>query len=185
MQVAAVILAAGASSRFGAPKQLARIGGRTMLEAVATTAHAAGLGPVIAVVPPGLTVPADVVPELNDDPAAGMSRSLRLGLAAVPGEVQAAVILLGDQPTLRPASIRQLLEAAGPNRPVIAANAGGRIGPPVLLRREAFVLAEDARGDEGLRAILARRPELVITVDVGEHAPDIDTPADLERLVDR
>lgn len=183
MQVAAVVLAAGTSSRFGAPKQLSRIGSGTMLEAVTTAAHAAGLDPVIAVVPPGLAVPADVVPDLNDNPAAGMSRSLRLGLAAVPGEVQAAVVLLGDQPTLPPASIRRLLEAAGPNRPVIAASAGGRIGPPVLLRREAFALAEEARGDEGLRAILARRPELVTTVDVGEHAPDVDTPGDLARLV--
>ena len=184
MQIAAVILAAGASSRFGSPKQLAAVGERTMLEAVTATAHQAGLDPVIAVVPQGLAVPADVVPEVNDNPGAGMSRSLRLGLAAVPAEVQAAVILLGDQPTLPPASIRRLLEAAAPNRPVIAASAGGRIGPPVLLLREAFSLAEEARGDEGLRAILARRPDLVTAVDVGQHAPDVDTPADLERLMD-
>jgi molybdenum cofactor cytidylyltransferase len=182
MQVAAVILAAGASSRFGSPKQLARIGGRTMLEAVTRIAHEAGLDPVIAVVPPGLAVPADVVPELNDRPAEGMSRSLRLGLAAVPPEVDAAVILLGDQPTLRSASIRRLVDAADPSHPVIAASADGRIGPPVLLRREAFALAQDASGDEGLRTILAHNPERVTAIEIGEHAPDVDTPADLDRL---
>jgi CTP:molybdopterin cytidylyltransferase MocA len=182
MQVAAVVLAAGASSRFGSPKQLARIGDKTMLEAVAATAHEAGLDPVIAVVPPALAVPPDVVPEINDRPADGMSRSLRLGLAAVPAEVNAAVVLLGDQPTLSAATIRLLLEAAGPARQVVAATADGRIGPPVLVRREAFALAQDVIGDEGLRTILARNADLVTTVDIGEHVPDVDTPADLARL---
>jgi molybdenum cofactor cytidylyltransferase len=184
MQTAAVVLAAGASSRFGSPKQLARIGDRTMLEAVTATAREAGLDPVIAVVPPALAVPADVVPELNDRPGEGMSRSLRLGLAAVPAEVHAAVILLGDQPTMRAATIRALLEAAGPAKPVVAASADGRIGTPVLLRREAFGLADDVSGDEGLRTILARHADLVTLVDVGEHAPDVDTQAELEGLVD-
>ena len=57
MKTAAVILAAGASTRFGSPKQLARIGGRTLLEQVVATARAAGLDPVVAVVPPASTPP--------------------------------------------------------------------------------------------------------------------------------
>ena len=184
MQVGAVILAAGASSRFGSPKQLARVGSCTMLEAVIATAHEAGLDPVIAVVPPGIAVPPDVVPEINAAPERGLSHSLRLGLAALPPEIGAAVVLLGDQPTLRAATVREIVDAAHAGGPIVAATVGGRIGPPVLVRREAFGLAEHARGDEGLRSILARRPELVTAVDVGRHAPDVDTPADLERLVD-
>jgi CTP:molybdopterin cytidylyltransferase MocA len=181
-RVAAVILAAGASSRFGTPKQLARIGGRTMLEAVVDAAAAAGLSPVLAVVPPGMAVPPNVVPELNPHPEAGLGRSLQLGLAAVPVEqADAAVILLGDQPTVSPAAIRSLLEAGG-DRPLVASSADGRIGPPVLIRREAFRLAEQLVGDVGLREILAERPELVTTVEVGEHPPDVDTPEDLARL---
>jgi len=182
MQTAAVILAAGTSTRFGSPKQLARVGEGTMLDAVVQIAHDAGLGPVIAVVPPGIAVPLSVVPEINDAPSEGLSRSLRLGLAAVPAEVDAAVVLLGDQPTLAPATIRTLLEAGRSGRPVVAARADGRIGPPVLLRREAFALAAEASGDEGLRSILARHPELVTEVEVTEHAPDVDTPADLSRI---
>ena len=100
MQVAAIILAAGAATRFGSPKQLARIGERTMLESVVDLARRTELRPILVVVPPGLAVPADVVPVVNGEPAAGLSRSLRMGLAAVPAEVGAAVILLGDQPTM-------------------------------------------------------------------------------------
>lgn len=181
MQTAAVILAAGASTRYGSPKQAARFGERTMLEAVVAVADAAGLRPVMAVVPSGVTVPRNVVSVINDDPGAGMSLSLRLGLAAVPPDADAAVILLGDQPTLDPSVIARLLGDEGV-RPVVAADAEGRIGPPVLIRRAAFWLADDATGDDGLRNVLASHPELVTMVPVPAHAPDIDTPADLERL---
>jgi molybdenum cofactor cytidylyltransferase len=181
MQTAAVILAAGASTRFGSPKQLAQIGDRTMLAWVIDVAREAGLAPIIAVVPPGIAVPPDVVPVVNTDPAAGLSRSLSLGVAAVPPDVDAAVILLGDQPTLSVDAVRTVVRAAGGDRPVVAARADGRFGPPVLLSRDAFGLAHEASGDEGLRTMLADHPELVTPVDVGEHAPDVDVPADLER----
>jgi len=182
MRIAAVILAAGASTRFGSPKQLVPLGSGTMLEAVVEVARAAGLKPVLAVVPPGLAVPPEVVPEINDAPEEGMSRSLRRGLAAVPPDADGAVVLLGDQPTLSVATIRAVLDAARSDRPVVAAQAAGRIGPPVLLMRDAFGLAEEAIGDAGLRTILANHPELVTPVEVGEHAPDVDTPADLAAL---
>jgi len=181
MHTAAVILAAGASTRYGSPKQAARIGERTMLEAVVATADTAGLRPIIAVVPSGVAVPRDVVTVINDDPGAGMSESLRLGLATVPPDADAAVILLGDQPTLDPSVIGRLLADQGV-RPVVAAHAEGRIGPPVLIRRAAFWLADGATGDDGLRNVLAGHPELVTMVPVSAHAPDVDTPADLERL---
>ena len=87
MSTAAVILAAGASKRFGSPKQLARIGGRTLVERAVDTARAADLSPVIVVIPPGIAVPAGVETVVNDDPSAGQSRSLRLGLAALGPEV--------------------------------------------------------------------------------------------------
>ena len=186
MQAAAVILAAGASTRFGSPKQLARIGDRTMLETVVELAVAAGLAPIIAVLPPGLAPPSGVIPVVNADPDAGLSRSLRMGIAAVPVEVGSAVILLGDQPTVSIRTLEALLEvAAVTERPVVAAHATGRIGPPVVLSRAAFELAEAATGDEGLRRLLDESPHLVATVEVGEHALDVDTPADLATLADR
>ena len=182
MRIAALVLAAGASTRFGSPKQLARIGDRTMLASVIDTAREANLTPILVIVPPGIAVPSDVVPLVNTDPTAGLSRSLRMGIAAVPPDVGAAVILLGDQPTLTAETIRVVVGAARGDRPVVAARADGRLGPPILLLREAFRLTHQASGDEGLRSILTDYAQLVTPVDVAAHPPDVDTPADLAAL---
>jgi molybdenum cofactor cytidylyltransferase len=181
-RVAAVILAAGGSTRFGSPKQLATVGDRTMLERVVDVARAAGLAPIVVVLPGVVSAPDDVLAVVNDRSREGLSRSLRLGIAALDSDVAAAVILLGDQPTVPPAWVAALrLQSLG-ERPVVVMRAEGRIGPPVLLRREAFGLVEEATGDEGLGPTLGRHPELVAHIDVAEHAPDVDTPEDLERL---
>jgi CTP:molybdopterin cytidylyltransferase MocA len=185
MQIAAVILAAGESRRFGSAKHLVRIGGRSMLELVAEAAHEAGLDPVIAVVPPGLSVPPDVVPEINGSPESGLSLSLRLGLAAVPAEIDGALVLLGDQPAVKPGHLRTLIEAIRGDRRVIATRADGHLAPPVLLTRSAFHLADTVQGDEGLRSILVDQPEVVTPVDVEGHVPDIDTREDLEAATER
>lgn len=184
MQIAAVILAAGASRRFGSPKQLVRIGGRTMLELVADTARRAGLDPIVAVVPPAVAVPAGVVARWNDAPAEGLSRSLWLGLDAVPAGIDGAIILLGDQPGVSTDTLLRLVAAGAGDRSLAAASAAGRVGPPVLLRREAFGLAREAVGDEGLRSVLGRNRDLVTTVPVQAHAADVDTVADLHALTE-
>lgn len=181
--VAAVILAAGASTRFGSPKQLARIGTRTMLEAVVDAAHAAGLAPVLAVVPSSVAVPPEAVAVPNDEAQLGLSRSLRLGMDAVPHDVAAAVILLGDQPTVDPAHLRRLLARRG-ERPVVATAAAGIVGPPVLVERRAFDTVGQATGDAGLRQTLIDHPELVARVEASGHPPDVDVPADLEALTE-
>ncbi len=181
MQAAAVILAAGASTRFGSPKQLALIDSRRMLDIVAATAAAAGLRPVLAVVPPKLDVPDDVVPVINDRPQEGISRSIRLGLAAVPVEVGAAVILLGDEPLLTIAAISDVVAAAADGAGIVATRAGDRLGPPVLMRRDRFTLADAAHGDEGLGTLLKGEAGIV-EVDAQQEPVDIDTPADLERM---
>jgi molybdenum cofactor cytidylyltransferase len=180
--VAAVILAAGASTRFGSPKQLARVGERTMLETVVAIAREAGLDPILAVVPTGLAVPADAVPVPNHAPGRGMSRSLQLGIGALPPEVVAAVILLGDQPTLAVASVRAIVAARGA-RPIIAASSDGLVLPPVLIERSAFAIVEGLHGDIGLRELIRSDPELVHIVNVETVPPDVDTPADLEAIV--
>ena len=185
MKTAAVILAAGASTRFGSPKQLARIGGRTLVEHVVATARAAGLDPIVTVLPSGVDTPTGAVRVVNDDPAAGQSRSLRLGLAALEPGVGAAVILLADQPTLSLETLQAVVTEPDAGLPMIAAAADGRLGPPVMIRRDAFALADDISGDQGFRSVLADRPELVKRVDVGAPAPDVDSPEDLERLGER
>lgn len=181
MRIAALILAAGASTRFGSAKQLARIGDRTMLEAVIGIARDAGLAPIIAVVPPDLVVPADVVPVVNPFPALGMSRSLQLGIRAVPSDADGAVILLGDQPTVSPGLVADLVRARG-QRPIVATKAGGLMAPPAFLERSAFAMADVATGDRGLRDLMRDNAGVVTAVEVGEHPPDIDMPADLAAL---
>jgi len=181
METAAVILAAGASTRFGSPKQLAPFGAGTVLDAVVRLASEAGLRPIVVVLPSAVPPPAGVTAVVNDAPGEGMSRSLRLGLAAVPEEATAAVILLGDQPTVAPTVVSQLLSARG-ERPIVAARAAGLLGPPVLLERTAFGMAAATTGDQGLRDLIRGNRHLVTPVEVGEHAPDVDTPADLERM---
>jgi molybdenum cofactor cytidylyltransferase len=112
-----------------------------------------------------------------------LSHSLRLGFSALPAGSQAAVILLGDQPTVAPDTIRALLAARG-EKPIVATRAGGHLATPVLVERSHFSIVQDLTGDIGLREILATHPEWVLAVEVAAHAPDVDTPADLEALRD-
>jgi CTP:molybdopterin cytidylyltransferase MocA len=184
--IAAIILAAGESRRYGGPKQLAVHDGRTLLEHVLARADEARLSPIVAVVPVWLTRPRSMDAEhlrwvRNPHPERGMSHSLALAVQALPSETRAALILLGDQPTVPLSTIRAVL-AAGGQRPVTVARADGHDGPPVLLERSHFGLATRARGDVGLRAVIAQHPELVCAVEVPSHAPDIDTPDDLVAL---
>jgi len=181
-RVGAVILAAGESRRFGSPKQLAELDGRTLLDHVVATARAAGLRPVVAVVPTWLARPAagegvHWIP--NPHPEWGMSHSLRLGLEAL-ADAEAAVILLGDQPRVAAGTIMQLLAARG-DRPIVAVEAAGLLAPPVLIERSHFELATALSGDHGLRDVLRGSPELVTPVPIAQHTADIDTPADLNR----
>jgi CTP:molybdopterin cytidylyltransferase MocA len=178
--VAGLILAAGASTRFGAPKQLVRMGERTMLEAVVGIAQAAGLEPVLVVVPPRMAVPPRAVPVLNDRPELGLSHSLRSGIAAVPAEVDAVAILLGDQPGLDPQVVRGILAARG-DQPMVATAANGLVGPPVLLERRRFDLVETLSGDIGLREVI-RADADVRLIEVDAHPADVDTPEDLAAL---
>lgn len=182
MKVAAVILAAGASTRFGSPKAAVRIGSRTMLQIVVDVATAAGLSPVIVVAPPTLSVPESAETVRNDAPERGMSRSLRMGIAAVPPDAEAAIILLADQPTVGVSHLRAL-DGWRAGTPVVATRSDGVLGPPVLIEREGFHLVESVGGDAGLRGLLRADPSLVTAVD---HAalPDVDTAADLDRITE-
>jgi CTP:molybdopterin cytidylyltransferase MocA len=153
-----------------------------MLEVVAGVASAAGLEPVIVVAPSTLGMPETVIAVPNDAPAEGMSRSLRLGLSAVPIGVDAAVILLADQPTVTVEHLRQLDAWRGAT-PFVATRADDILGPPVLVEREGFDLTNWLLGDVGMRDLLRRDPMLVTAVDA-DPIPDIDTPQDLERITE-
>jgi molybdenum cofactor cytidylyltransferase len=192
--VGAVILAAGAATRFGGDKLSAELDGRPVLRHVIDAAANGGLEPIVVVAPPddrlaqvGLD-PARVV--VNHAPAEGLSSSVRLGLRALDADatrppLDAAVILPGDQPRVRPDVIRGLIEAAAgsPETPfVVARHAGDRSPNPVLARHDVWRLADELAGDRGFGPLLASRPELVRWLAVEGDNPDVDTPADLDRL---
>jgi CTP:molybdopterin cytidylyltransferase MocA len=180
--IAAVILAAGASTRFGAPKAAVRIGSRTMLQVVVDTATAAGFSPVIVVAPSTIEAAESAEVVRNDTPELGMSRSLRQGLAAVPSDAEAAIVLLADQPTVDVEHLRSLDGWRG-GSPVVATRSGGVLGPPVLIEREGFALVDAIVGDTGLRDLLRADPSLVTPVD-HPSVPDVDTVEDLEQITE-
>jgi molybdenum cofactor cytidylyltransferase len=114
----------------------------------------------------------------------GQSSSLRAGLQSLGGEVRAAIVLLGDQPSVSPDVMRALVDAyekgAGP---VVQAAYGGRSGHPVLLDRRIWPEIETVEGDVGARDILSGHPEWVTIVDVGGDPPqDVDTWGDYRRI---
>jgi CTP:molybdopterin cytidylyltransferase MocA len=190
--VLGLVLAAGGSTRMGRPKQLARLGGRPLLEhvlralddapvdevAVALGAHAAE---VRAQVDLGRAVPLVVADWRN-----GMGHVLASALAAAPvGGHQATVVLLGDQPLVLGRAVARLVEAwrAGAG-PVVTAAYGGRPGHPKLFDHRLLPELLRLSGDAGARDLLAAHPGWVEAVEVGGLGSDadVDVEADLERV---
>ena len=185
-RTAAVILAAGTASRFGGGKVFAPLAGRPMLLHVVEAAHRAGLDPIVVVLGPPTEAEASVdlgrpLVARNPHPEAGLSSSVRIGLAALGADVEAAVVLLGDQPLVDPAVIAALRDAdVPPGRSIVVPRyeAGG--GPnPTLVLRAAWSLADGLSGDRGFGPVIAEHPEVVVEVPVAGSNPDVDTPADL------
>jgi CTP:molybdopterin cytidylyltransferase MocA len=191
MSIAAVVLAAGAGSRFGGGKLTAPLEGRPILGHVVEAARAAGLDPIVVVVPPSGELDAldlGVVRRVtNETPEEGLSSSVRIGLRELDGQpdVTAAVILPGDQPRVRPETIGALLDAADatPDTPFLAAHhVDDRSPNPVVARRSVWRLADELAGDRGFGPVLSAHPELVRWIDVAGSNPDVDTPGDLALL---
>jgi len=195
MSVVAVVLAAGASSRYGSNKLLAPLDGRPLLQHALDAVAAAGLTDVVVVL--GAQA-AEIEPAIawrgerrvvNERPEDGLSSSLRVGLDAAVAfaGADAVLVVLGDQPLLRPDVIGSLIsagssaEAAGARfvRPRYTTDAAPN---PVLVRRSAWALAAGLEGDRGLGPLLAAHPELVAEVPVAGHNPDVDTPAQLAAI---
>lgn len=186
---AAVILAAGRSSRMGEGinKLLAEVGGRPVIRRVAEAALASRARPVIVVT--GHERPRveaalaglDVIFVHNPDHATGMASSLRAGIAAVPETVAGALVVLGDMPLLAPGLLDRLMDAHAPaaGRLIAAPVEGGQRGHPVLWSRRFFGELSALEGDVGARAILAANAELVAEVPVTAEEGaflDVDTP---------
>ena len=191
--VAGVLLAAGEGSRFGRPKALIELDGQTLAERGVTLLRAGGTDPVLIVTG---AAQVDLRPEhqartvYNGEWRTGMGSSLRAALRALTEleagpEIGAVVVALADQPLVGAEAVGRLIAAYQAGADVAVAAYGGKPRNPVLLAREHWpeVIAT-ATGDQGARAFLRARPELVTLVECGDtgRPDDIDTPADLEHI---
>jgi len=185
--VAAIILAAGESQRFGRPKQLLPVGDKTMIQHVVDVALASPVEQVIVVL--GCRAeeiraniagrPVQVV--VNERWKSGLSTSVKAGLSAVRPEVSAALFVLADQPGVTPDVIAKLIERYQETRaPVVAPTHRGRRGNPVLFDRSLFGELMQVEGDQGGRQVIAEHKNEVEEIEVKTDAilADIDTVED-------
>jgi len=192
--IGAVVLAAGRATRFGGGKVLAPWRGVPIVRHVVDRLGLAALSPVIVVCAEGEEeralrgalggTEARIV--VNPRPDDGLSASLRLGVEALPPELSAFVVALGDQPALEVAVVRQMTERwRDSNAAAVVPVYRGVRGNPVLfddtMRRHLVAL----RGDAGARDLLEAMGDRVAWVAVDLEAPrDVDTPDDLRALGD-
>jgi CTP:molybdopterin cytidylyltransferase MocA len=189
--ISAVLLAAGAGTRFGGDKLLARFRGETLVEAALQNLAGAPVDEVVAVIGSGderlrrICESHGARTVENPDRDEGQSTSVLAGLRAARAGARAAVVLLADQPFVGAGAVERLVSAFEDGAKVAVATYEGKRRNPVLFSREVWsLLEEELSGDEGARGILRRHPELVVEVacDGVAHPGDVDTREDLEAL---
>lgn len=191
LRVAAVVLAAGRSSRMGgANKLLAELDGKPMVRRVTETVIRAGLDPVVVVLGHDADAVGQVLEGLplrftvNPRYATGIGSSVGAGIEAIDGEVDGAMVVLGDMPWITAADLRTVVEAFAPEdgRGICVPVVSGRRGNPVLWGARHFARLRGLEGDVGGRHLLEEHARDVYGVSVGGDGVlrDIDTPEALE-----
>ncbi|HLK59173.1 MAG TPA: nucleotidyltransferase family protein [Chthonomonadaceae bacterium] len=192
-RIGILLLAAGASTRLGTPKQSLRYAGQTLLHRAAGTAVASGCRPILVVL--GACVQ-PLQPELEGLPvrsventgwAEGMGSSLRAGMEALLAEagetLEAVLIMLCDQPLVTAQTLHTLIRAyQETGRPLIAAEYEGVLGVPALFHRSLFSELAALQGAEGARKLIQRHRDQALGVPLPEASVDIDTLEDYARL---
>jgi molybdenum cofactor cytidylyltransferase len=187
--LAAIVLAAGASTRFGSAKQLVRVAGRPLLHSalahageVAGTAVTVVLGARAAELAPLLRHSSASV-LINRDWQEGMASSIRLAVSRLPVGCSGVLLMVVDQAALTADDLKRLV-SAWRRQPgyIAAARYGTTTGVPAIFPRSMFADLQGLRGDIGARMLLQRNPDRVIRVPMPSAALDIDTPEDLLAL---
>jgi molybdenum cofactor cytidylyltransferase len=183
--ISAIVLAAGQATRFGRCKQLVLVDGKALLDRVLDNLRASKIDDVVVVLGAhaekirGQISFDDVRVVMNPDYADGMSTSIQAGLRALPERVEAAMIVLADQPFVTPRTLDLLVDEYDRVRPkAIVPTYGNVRGNPVIVGRALFGEMMNLRGDAGGRAIFGHD---VMTVPVDDRGVtmDIDTMEDL------
>lgn len=192
-RIAAIVLAAGRSTRMGAANKLvADVGGKPMVRKVAEAALASKAAPVVVVTGhmaaevSAALAGLDVTLVANPDYATGLASSLKAGIRALPSECDGALILLGDMPRIVSEHLDTLIVAFTSDAIIVPAHRGKR-GNPVLWPHKYFPELLQLDGDAGAKRLIATHAAHAREIDLGTDAifADIDTPDALARLRDR
>ena len=195
LRIAALLLAAGQSSRMGSNKLLAEIDGRPMVARVAQRLLSSHARPIVAV----LGNQADRVDAAlgklpvervrNPAFAEGLSSSLKAGLAALPEDVDGVIVCLGDMPLVAGRDLDRLIAAFNPleGRAIIVPTRRGKRGNPVLWAKRFIPEMAELAGDVGAKHLIGEHAELVCEVEMDSDGVlvDIDTPDALAALRDK
>ena len=181
MRVAGIVLAAGASTRFGSAKQLAELNGERLLERSIRVAKEAGLQPILVVLGArAAEIQAtcslgDATVHWNAEWPEGMGASIRKGVAAVAQDCDGLILLTCDQPTADSSHLRQLVES-GSTSEAVGSRYADRVGVPAFFPAALFGSLMQLRGDQGARHLLRR----AIAIDLPDGELDVDTGEMLE-----
>ncbi len=187
-KVAAVVLAAGRSSRFGSNKLLHKVLGRTVLEWSLDPVLASGFWEVAVVIPQKSEmkklIPAGVKAVVNENSKDGIGTSIAKGAGCFEKEADGILFLLGDQPLLRKRDIGMFLAAFSSNpRSIIACYSEGEIRNPILFPSGFFGELKRLKGDRGARDMARLHPERLVKIEIDiAHLVDIDTKNDILAL---
>jgi molybdenum cofactor cytidylyltransferase len=173
---------------MGRAKQLLDLGGRSLVRHVVEVAGAAGCSRIVVVVGAeaesvratltGLGAEALDNPEWRE----GIASSLRRGISALPKAVDAAIVLLCDQPAVSPELLETLIETQRKTgKGIVACRWNDVVGPPALFLRAHFPSLLALSGDVGARSVLKKAGDAVALVDFPDGAFDVDTPEDWAR----
>jgi molybdenum cofactor cytidylyltransferase len=189
--VALLLLAAGASTRMGRPKQLLPYHGRTLLRHAAETAVSAGCAPIVLVTGAlhdellAEIVGLPILAVHNSDWETGMASSIRAGLAAVAAAAPRAVlVMLTDQPLVTPELLRQLIvQQQATQAPIVAAAYGETLGVPAIFDKSLLPELLKLQGAQGAGRLIARLGAAVGQVAFPAGLLDVDTPAQYTALL--
>jgi len=197
-QTAGIILAAGASTRFGQPKQLIKLKGKYLVEWVMDAALKSRLQTVVLVLghehkriinalgARGARTNLEIV--INRRYHEGQSTSLKIGLSSVGQDFSAVMYLLADQPMIDSATIDYLLaEFQASNKEICVPVCEGRRGNPAIFKQLVFEEIMKIKGDIGARELIDKDPDRVLYTEIKDPLCffDIDSPEDLENLTGR